>query len=84
MLCRQGDTVIISGRSIGGINVQRILEKLTAAGMRPLRAHSLRGSINRPRPMSCGRRLKNIKRRAKQMKVILTEDVKGKGKREIS
>ena len=43
VLCRQGDTVIISGRSIGGINVQRILEKLGGGGHATIAGAQLKG-----------------------------------------
>lgn len=36
VLCQTGDRTIISGRSLGGINVQRILEKMAAAATRRL------------------------------------------------
>lgn len=43
VLCRQGDTVIVSGRSIGGINVQRILEKLGGGGHATIAGAQLKG-----------------------------------------
>ena len=43
VLCRQGDTVVVSGRSIGGINVQRILEKLGGGGHATIAGAQLKG-----------------------------------------
>ncbi|MEG0784137.1 MAG: DHHA1 domain-containing protein, partial [Christensenella sp.] len=43
VLCAQGDTVVVSGRSIGGINVQRILEKLGGGGHATIAGAQLKG-----------------------------------------
>ena len=43
VLCEQGDTIVVSGRSIGGINVQRILEKLGGGGHATIAGAQLKG-----------------------------------------
>lgn len=43
VLCRQDDTIMISGRSIGNINVQRILEKLGGGGHATIAGAQLKG-----------------------------------------
>ncbi len=43
VLCDQKDTIIISGRSIGNINVQRILEKLGGGGHATIAGAQLKG-----------------------------------------
>ncbi len=43
VLCEQGDTILISGRSIGTINVQRILEKLGGGGHATIAGAQLKG-----------------------------------------
>ena len=43
VLCEQNDKVLISGRSIGSINVQRILEKLGGGGHATIAGAQIRG-----------------------------------------
>lgn len=43
VLCAQGDTIMVSGRSIGNINVQRILEQLGGGGHATIAGAQLKG-----------------------------------------
>ena len=44
VLCEQNGTILVSGRSIGGINVQRILEKLGGGGHATIAGAQLKGA----------------------------------------